>query len=296
MANTRSYTQRDLKMLWGRSAGTCAFPKCRESLSPVDSEALIGEIAHIVAVAPNGPRGDQSYPQDRLNVYENLILLCPTHHRLIDDGRCEYSADDLRNWKETHENWVSQRLNQGEPWKSNISQAYYYNIPRLGILAAQHGFMIESSILDPGLNLMDYGLELNALRLGLERLLSSIELRAIPLGEASDFSNDLVGALVSFEGEFRTKSVPSPHKLSTFQMQGNSSKDPHIYKRFKDKRLVMTINPKWIATTTGFCELTSGNFRGAGIGFVKRWDPTLKDLFASPLIIGFPKSPHDLFL
>lgn len=293
MSNTRSYTQRDLKILWGRSGGICAFPHCNESLSPVDSEALIGEIAHIVAVSSDGPRGDSQYPQDKLNTYENLILLCPTHHTLVDDGSCQYSADDLRKWKEDHENWVNQRLNQGEPWKSNISQPYYFNIPRLGILAAQHGLMIENSILDPDRNLIDYGLELNPILLGLERLLSNIEPRAIPLSRVHDFSDDLVGTILSFEAAFRTKGVPAPHKLNTFQMQGNPAKDPHIYKRFEDKRLVMTINPKWIATSTGFCDLTSGNFRCAGLSFVKRWDDISRDLFASPLIIGFPKSKYD---
>ncbi|MGB1254065.1 MAG: hypothetical protein ACPG8W_25875, partial [Candidatus Promineifilaceae bacterium] len=77
-----------------------------------------------------------------------------------------------------------------------------------------------------------------------------------------------------------------------FQLQGDPEKDPQIYKKINDKRIVMNIDPRWIATSTGFSDLTSGNFRCAGLGYVKRWDPQLKSLFVSPLIFGIPKSQY----
>ncbi|MGB1253537.1 MAG: HNH endonuclease signature motif containing protein, partial [Candidatus Promineifilaceae bacterium] len=213
MTSKRTYTTRDTKLLWGRSGGKCAYPNCRQSLVEIGPNVLLGEIAHIVAASPNGPRGDASYPQDRLNAYENLILLCPTHHRKIDDQNYIETADELRNWKNAHEAWVDQKLKEGEPWESNI-QPYYYNIPKLGILAAQCQMMIDTDTLNQHRNLIDFGFELYKPLIQLHQLLKRIKPHAIPLLKIEDFSDDLVGSLISFEGGFRTKGIPGPHKSS----------------------------------------------------------------------------------
>lgn len=72
---------------------------------------VIGQEAHIVAEEDDGPRGDPSMPVSERNAYANLILLCPTHHTLIDKehGR-HYSVAQLRQMKADHETSVKQRL------------------------------------------------------------------------------------------------------------------------------------------------------------------------------------------
>jgi len=49
------------KMLWGRAAGRCSMPECRQPLvidsTETDNEALIGDMCHIVAESEDGPRG-----------------------------------------------------------------------------------------------------------------------------------------------------------------------------------------------------------------------------------------------
>src|SRR4051812_31331581 len=76
------------KILWGRAGSRCAFPECRCLLiQPSDAtstELVLGEEAHIIARERNGPRGDASVPPETRDAYSNLILLCPTHHSLID--------------------------------------------------------------------------------------------------------------------------------------------------------------------------------------------------------------------
>jgi len=63
----RSYTDRDLKLLFGKSGMFCAFPACRRRLlapgTDVDDEAILGHIAHVVAHADTGPRADTAFPQ-----------------------------------------------------------------------------------------------------------------------------------------------------------------------------------------------------------------------------------------
>ena len=105
---SRTITTTDLKSLWARSGGICAI--CRKGLSLPGTTGTIGEMAHIVAHSPSGPRSDQTFPQCKLNDYENLILLCPNHHREIDLNVEEWPVQKLKAIKIQSENWVSRRL------------------------------------------------------------------------------------------------------------------------------------------------------------------------------------------
>lgn len=50
------------------------------------------------------------------NAYENLILLCGTHHHAYVDGALgAYSADELRKWKADEEAWLEGRLRECMP-------------------------------------------------------------------------------------------------------------------------------------------------------------------------------------
>lgn len=102
------------KALWARSANFCAFPDCNQQLTEDirdgesgvlhSSGVPIGEEAHIFSGSSGGPRGGEIYPEDKIDSYENLILLCPTHHRIIDKQRgVAYTADTLRKMKSEHE-------------------------------------------------------------------------------------------------------------------------------------------------------------------------------------------------
>lgn len=109
MAVGRSYTQETIKLLYAEAAGCCSFPDCRQELVyeiKDGSKKQIGEIAHIVGKSADGPRGDSSYPQDKIDDYENLILLCRTHHGIIDLDVDKYTIEKLKDMKENHENWA----------------------------------------------------------------------------------------------------------------------------------------------------------------------------------------------
>jgi 5-methylcytosine-specific restriction endonuclease McrA len=84
----------EIKKLWGRSAGLCAFPGCGTDCLPVLSGnvAVIGEMAHIIAREPDGTRGE---PEGGPNDYDNLILLCPTCHTLVDKEPFSFPAQPI---------------------------------------------------------------------------------------------------------------------------------------------------------------------------------------------------------
>jgi len=99
----------DRKRLWGRAHNQCAYPQCPTLLTQVgrggdDEPDVIGEEAHIRSPRPGGPRYDRTFPRTKLDRYENLILLCPTHHSWADtgDGR-NLSVDEMLRMKRDHE-------------------------------------------------------------------------------------------------------------------------------------------------------------------------------------------------
>ncbi|MEU4840063.1 HNH endonuclease [Nocardia testacea] len=106
-----------MKLLFGKSGMFCAFPACRQRLyapgTMADGDAVLAEIAHIVAHSDTGPRSDTSMPQKDRDKYPNLVLLCGHHHSLVDGQDNSYSIDMLRKWKNDLESWVEERLTEG---------------------------------------------------------------------------------------------------------------------------------------------------------------------------------------
>ncbi|WP_125777883.1 HNH endonuclease [Antribacter gilvus] len=109
----------DRKALWGRSASRCAFPTCRRELIQTNDELtrqeligsglIVGEEAHIRAQSRTGPRHDTNY--DGVHTYLNLILLCPTHHTVIDKSDPEnWPVERIERLKADHEKWVRESL------------------------------------------------------------------------------------------------------------------------------------------------------------------------------------------
>ena len=101
-------------MVWAWSRGLCSFPDC--GLECVDytsgSATTIGEIAHIVADSPKGPR--HSFLPDH-DVYANLLLLCRNHHRQVDSRTDRYTVGVLREWKAAVDSRYLRDLAEGAP-------------------------------------------------------------------------------------------------------------------------------------------------------------------------------------
>lgn len=117
MTNTRKYPQADIKILYAKAAGRCSFPECRKVVvlekTLGDKTKQVGKIAHIVAHSSKGPRADSTYPKDKLDTYENWLLLCPTCHDIVDAQVSKYSVSFLRQIKNEHESWIAEQLDQG---------------------------------------------------------------------------------------------------------------------------------------------------------------------------------------
>ena len=107
-----SVSQRDRKLLWARAFGLCALckkPLAEDADSSNQDGIVLGEEAHIVAKQENGPRG-LSGPRENIDGYQNLILLCLSDHRRIDEQPDFYTVDHLLKAKADHEKWAASKL------------------------------------------------------------------------------------------------------------------------------------------------------------------------------------------
>jgi hypothetical protein len=95
------------RLVWIRAAGICSRPGCGRVLHE-EPQLLrpqrFGELAHNVGAQPDGPRGDSNRSAALAADPQNLILLCPTCHTLIDKNQGkDYPESLLRAWKQDHE-------------------------------------------------------------------------------------------------------------------------------------------------------------------------------------------------
>lgn len=106
-----SVSKTESNKLFGLAQNRCAFEDKEVLTLKEDTNSyIIGEIAHIVARSPDGPRGDPNFPKDKLDKYENLILLCPTCHKKIDKNPDKYPVEMLYKIKKEHEEWAYNQL------------------------------------------------------------------------------------------------------------------------------------------------------------------------------------------
>jgi len=100
------------KTLWARSGNRCAI--CRTELVTkivsTNRQSIIGEECHIVAQKTDGSRGNSILTSSQRDHYNNLILLCSVHHKIVDDHPEVYTTEKLAALKATHEKWVSEKL------------------------------------------------------------------------------------------------------------------------------------------------------------------------------------------
>jgi len=90
-----------IKRLFAQSGNRCAFPGCTTAL--VANGVLLGEVCHIRGDKPGSRRFDASQTEQERQGEDNLIILCPTHHTIVDDEKSAYSVDALLKMKRDHE-------------------------------------------------------------------------------------------------------------------------------------------------------------------------------------------------
>src|SRR4051794_5524465 len=92
-------------LLFTRAGGRCEFDGCSRYLLEhhlTFGDGNFAEAAHIVAYSINGPRGFEKRPND-IHDISNLMILCPSCHKLIDDNPEKFTQETLDQYKQNHE-------------------------------------------------------------------------------------------------------------------------------------------------------------------------------------------------
>lgn len=101
----RGIIKKTVLSLRDKCGNKCSFPYCNVDLVTNDGR-LIGEIATIKPIRDDAPRSNDKASAEEYFSEENLIYLCPTHHRLIDIEPEMYSVEYLKKIKHKHENTI----------------------------------------------------------------------------------------------------------------------------------------------------------------------------------------------
>jgi len=111
--------------LWTAAAGRCEFAGCNIQLWSDDltiKKMNRSNIAHIISWTPTGPRGSISNSKKLSKDFKNLMLVCLTHGKLIDNKEYvnEYSIEKLTTFKKNHEARIFMQTSMQENYKTTI--------------------------------------------------------------------------------------------------------------------------------------------------------------------------------
>jgi hypothetical protein len=187
---------------------------------------------------------------------------------------------------------IYDRLRQGATWTVNFSQIYYMNLPRISVLACYSGKEFNFDFMEHFVCLNKVGFQLGKLMLSMKNILEDLNIQAIQLPER--FGDLEVGQTISFDMKFRTKNVPNIATVCSrkYTLESDLNKTPQLYYANNGVKFILTLDPRWLATTTSFVQFGSGWVDVAGIAIVKQ--VSTKQVVASPYVIGIPKSPLDV--
>jgi len=120
------------KLLWGRSGNCCAI--CKKELilnhTAKDDESIVGDECHIISKVSNGPRYDSNFSKNKIDHYDNLILLCKVHHKIVDDQENTFTPNKLYEIKKKHIEWVNRNLNSSLKTNKLAIKRIKNNIPQ----------------------------------------------------------------------------------------------------------------------------------------------------------------------
>lgn len=139
MSERKNIPQKTKIALVAKSGGICEFLGCNENLFEDDvtkTQINFSEMAHIIASSPKGTRGDEEL-SPKLQIEEsNIMLLCPKHHKMVDEDGKKYSKEKLTEMKVKHEKYIKKLKNIKKDrgvvvviYRANVSNRIYTFTP-----------------------------------------------------------------------------------------------------------------------------------------------------------------------
>ncbi len=154
-------------MLFAKAAGRCQFEGCNKSV--LSDELTLKEynksnVAHIIASSSRGARGDVVRSHQLSDELSNLMLLCPEHHKEIDDFPHEFPEEMLLEMKRKHEEAIANQCDLiykerseiimfSSPIKNRIPVRITFNCCADAVMpqkcvASQYGRRVDIAVVD----------------------------------------------------------------------------------------------------------------------------------------------------
>ena len=111
MTYSRNIKDSVRRRLYACSGNCCEMYGCTQTLIDTN-DANYSQICHIEAVNEGGARYNPNLTDEYVNSFDNLLLLCPTHHTQVDSVQNTnvYTVEYLKQMKFYHENLVAEKL------------------------------------------------------------------------------------------------------------------------------------------------------------------------------------------
>jgi len=132
------------KKLWAKSAGRCAI--CGMELIRNNPAINVGQECHIVGLNKTSARHQENFPD--INGYDNLILLCANHHKIIDSDTLKYTIAELKRIKKEHEEKIEKKLSKNNT-KINVLSIIKTGEVLASLIFQCHGRKIFPSLTNP---------------------------------------------------------------------------------------------------------------------------------------------------
>lgn len=123
----RGVSSKTIKRLFAVSQNACAFSECRAPIVET-SGTVTGIICHIKAQNPGGPRYDAAQTNEERHAFENLILLCARHSKVIDSEPECYTVEVLQRMKKRHESAACGDLSPADAKKADLLFEQYRSL------------------------------------------------------------------------------------------------------------------------------------------------------------------------
>jgi hypothetical protein len=266
-----------------KSAGRCN--KCKKILFKENEfceRARLGDDAHIYSRSDFGPRSNSNLSKNERNNANNLILLCKNCHSEVDQQPVHDSL--LREIRNSHYNWVDERLGPSLSIKPTYDYLVYINVPRVDMYAAAHSIPIPVFNFESAKSFYDLNFQAGRVMAQYAHVLSEQELYARTLDRNTEWADIKIGTywFVLKQG-FYAKGVCNSDGIESKWERGESV----LYRDHADEwRMVCLIDPRWITTSSSFSTFRGDMTSVSGILHINAIDPTSRRVTASPLFLG----------
>ncbi|MFB7577175.1 HNH endonuclease signature motif containing protein [Streptomyces sp. NPDC056165] len=266
--------------------------KCGCELDPGKrGPAPTAEVAHIRALNNGGPRAVPGLSIEERNSIDNLILLCPSCHDLVDKNEEEYTIPVLLKIKAQHEARAASLRQSGQSWNMRFSSIDYLNLPRIAAMPGTSLLLkaAKEVNLDIGRPFREQGATPGFFIEKIHPLFAVWDARATMLTEKT-VAHVRHGQIIAFEQPMRARHVRS---LPLMPKSASWENVPQLVCIVDKRKVRVRFDADWITTVTPVVDLKNAARQPviyAGLGQVV--GITDEEIFVSARIFGQPQTPE----